>query len=98
MKSMVSIDFSKGVIKSEQVLARQIEGEMVILDLTSEAYFGLDEVGTAMWNEMIQADSIELAYQSLLEQYDVEPETLRVDMQTLLQQLIEKQLLEFRAP
>lgn len=98
MEGIVSLDFSKGVTKPEQVLARQIDGETVILDLASEAYFGLDEVGTAMWNEMIQADSIELAYQSLLEQYDVEPETLRVDMQTLLEQFIEKQLLEFRAP
>lgn len=97
MEGIALIDFSKGVTKPEQVLARQIEGEMVILDLASEAYFGLDEVGTAMWNEMIQADSIELAYQSLLEQYNVEPETLRADMQALLEQLIEKQLLEFRA-
>lgn len=93
---MTSIDFSNGVAIPEKVLVRQLDDEIVILDLASESYFGLDEVGTAMWNEMTNADSIEHAYQSLLEQYEVEPETLRADMQGLLQQLIEKQLLEVR--
>lgn len=91
---MTPIDFSHGVAIPDKVLVRQLDDEIIILDLASESYFGLDEVGTAMWNEMTNADSIEHAYQLLLEQYDVEPETLRADMQGLLHQLLEKRLLE----
>lgn len=90
------IDFSNGVSVPEQVLVRQLDDEIVILDLASESYFGLDEVGTAMWNELTSAGSIEQAYEALLALYDVEPDTLRGDMTALLQQLVEKKLLEIR--
>lgn len=90
------IDFSGQVIIPEQVLVRQLDDEMVILDLKSEKYFGLDEVGTAMWNELISAESIEHAFDVLLQQYDVTPEQLRADIQDLLQQLLDKQLLEIK--
>lgn len=91
------IDFANRVVVPEQVLVRQLDDEIVILDLASESYFGLDDVGTAMWNEVTNADSIEQAYNTLLEQYEVEPEVLRSDLQTLLQQLLDQQLLEIRA-
>ncbi len=97
MNNKIYVDFVNGVFVPEQVLVRQLDDEIVILDLASESYFGLDEVGAAIWNEMTSAESIEHAYQALLAQYDVEPDVLREDMQALLQQLIEKQLLEVRA-
>lgn len=91
------VDFSSTVVVPEQVLVRQLDDEIVILDLASETYFGLDEIGTEMWNQLIAAESVEHAYRSLLELYDVEPEVLRADMQDLLQQLIEKRLVELRS-
>jgi hypothetical protein len=88
------IDFASRVVVPEQVLVRQLDDEIVILDLESESYFGLDEIGTAMWNELTAANSIEQAYKTLLNQYDVEPEVLRSDVQNLVQQLVEQKLLE----
>jgi hypothetical protein len=88
------IDFASRVVVPEQVLVRQLDDEIVILDLESESYFGLDEMGTAMWNELTAANSIEQAYKTLLNQYDVEPEVLRSDVQNLVQQLVEQKLLE----
>lgn len=91
------IDFSGRISIPEQVLARQLGDELVILDLQSESYFGLDGIGTAMWNELTAANTIELAFESLLEQYDVEPQRLRHDLDALLQQLVERHLLELSA-
>lgn len=88
------LDFNNRVKVPEQVLARQLDDEMVILDLRSETYFGLDEVGTAMWNAVTSASSIEQGYEFLLGQYDVEPQELRDDLRTLLLQLVEQRLLE----
>jgi hypothetical protein len=90
------IDFASSVVVPEQVLVRQLDDEVVILDLASESYYGLDDVGTAMWNEVTSAVSIEQAYLTLLDQYNVDPETLRADLEALLQQLVEKQLVEVR--
>jgi hypothetical protein len=76
------------------VLAKVIDGETVLLDLKSECYFGLDEVATRMWQVMTSSDSIEAARATLLEEYDVEPERLREDMDGLLEELVKRGLVD----
>jgi len=91
---MEKIDFSSRVTVPEQVIAKRLDDEMVILHLTSETYFGLNGMATAMWQELTTANSVEEAYDSLLGQYEVEPDALRSDMVDLLQQLVKMQIVE----
>ena len=70
--------------------------ESVILSLKSERYFGLDEMGTQMWAVLTTAPSLQKAYDILLEEYEVEPEILRKDMEDLLQKLVEQGLVEIK--
>jgi putative heme degradation protein len=77
----------------EDVLIQNLGDESVLLSLESEQYFGLDSVGTAMWNALTTSDSVEAAYEKLLETYEVEPQQLRSDLERLLQQLVEHGLL-----
>ena len=90
----MSISFSSHISVPEDVLVRELEGESVILNLLSEEYFGLDDVGTTMWEALVSHQPVESAYQSLLMEYDVEPELLRKDLSTLLNELTERGLLE----
>lgn len=76
------------------VLMRELDGESVILNLASEHYYGLDEVGTRMWQLLATPKTIEVAYEILLTEYDVEPDRLRDDMQELIEQLVEHGLLQ----
>lgn len=76
------------------VLVRQIDGESVLLNLQSEQYFGLDEVGTRMWVALTSANSMQEAYEALLAEYDVDAEKLRQDLQGLVEKLVEKGLIE----
>jgi hypothetical protein len=77
---------------AEGVLMRTLGDEAVLLDLKSERYFGLDDVGTAMWQALIAADSIESAWAALSAAYAVDGETLRADLATLSDTLLERQL------
>lgn len=70
----------KKVTFSETVFAQDIDGEMVLLDMTSENYFGLDEVGTAIWHVMQERESLQEVFSKLLEEYDVEEEVLKKDL------------------
>jgi hypothetical protein len=70
----------KRVVACEDVLVRQLQGESVLLDLASESYFGLDEVGTRMWTVLTSAVSIEAALEILIAEYAVERDQLRVDL------------------
>ena len=89
----MSIPFESRVRVPEDVLLSELEGESVLLNLETETYFGLDEVGTRMWAAITGADSVQTAYDALQKEYEVDPEQLREDLRALLDKLLEKGLL-----
>lgn len=80
--------------KPDRVVARTLEGEAVLLDLESERYFGLDEVGTRMWSELAATGSVTAAFEVLRSEYDVDPAVLRRDLEELASRLVQAGLLE----
>ena len=76
------------------VMVRELEGESVLLNLDSESYFGLDDIGTRMWGALTDADSIETAYETLLAEFEVEPEQLRTDLCSFIDKLLEVGLID----
>jgi hypothetical protein len=72
---------------SKDVLAQELAGETVLLDLASESYFGLDEVGTRIW-QLLQAGQGEAEIiETLLDEYEVERQELENDVAELLEKL-----------
>lgn len=91
---MKPISFNDRVRIPEKVLISGLQGESVLLNLDSECYFGLDDVGTRMLTILNNSDSVQDAYESLLEEYEVDGEVLRHDLTAIIQQLAEKGLVE----
>ncbi len=81
------------VVAAEGVLVRQLENESVLLNLDSESYFGLDEIGTRMWGVLTDSPSVEAAVEKLVAEFDVEPGQLRADLSELIQKLEEAGLI-----
>ena len=79
---------------SKDVLFQEVSGETVLLDLASEQYFGLDEVGTRVWQLLNEGKSLVAMLEVLLEEYEVERERLEGDVRALLESLIEAGLVE----
>jgi len=89
------MDFSTSrVTVPEYVMARAVGGEMVILNLDSEQYYGLDAVGASMWTSLTTTSSIQEAYEALKAEYDVEADLLRHDLEALITDLARGGLLE----
>jgi len=78
---------------SEDVLFQEVGGETVLLDLESEQYFGLDAVGTRIWQLLGEGAGAETVVEILVAEYDVERETLAADVSSLLDQLAEAGLI-----
>ena len=78
----------------EHVMFRELDGEAVLLNLQNEMYYGLDETGTRMWQLLTTADSVQAAMDILLEEYDVNPETLEQDLVQMITELKSHGLLE----
>ena len=72
---------------SSEVLEQEVSGETVLLDLASESYFGLDSVGTRIWQLLQEQSELELVYESMLSEYDVEAEQLEADLVELIGKL-----------
>jgi hypothetical protein len=88
------VSFMDRVVVPSHVLVRFLDKESVLLNIETERYFGLDETGTRMWQLVTAAPKIEVAYQQLLEEYDVQPELLRENLTDLLARLVENGLLQ----
>jgi hypothetical protein len=80
---------------SPEVLFQEVSGEMVLLDLASENYFGLYEIGARIWGLLESGSSVGEAMDVLMEEYEVERETLEKDVAELLGKLMEAGLLRF---
>lgn len=78
----------------EAVLFREVGGEAVLLHTDSGKYFGLDPVGTRMWQVLAEEGDIEPACQRLLGEFEVEEERLRRDLVSLIDDLKTHRLLE----
>jgi len=76
------------------MLVQVMEGELVLLNVITENYYGLDEVGTRLWAVISESTSIAEAIDTLLEEYEVERATLESDVNDLLIELLEKKLIE----
>jgi len=66
----------------------------VLLNLKSETYFGLDEVGTRMWSVLTSSPSIRAAVDLLEAEYDAETGELQADVKALVERLREEGLVE----
>jgi len=88
------VPFSSRAVVPDTVLFRELDGESVLLNLKTESYLGLDSIGTRMWTVLTTQPSIQAAYEALLGEYEVAPDVLRKDVETLLGQMIERGLVE----
>jgi len=81
------LNLNQTIILSPEVISQEVSGETVLLDLESENYFGLDEVGTRIWQLIKETNDLQAIYQPLLAEYDVSEERLQQDLDTLLAEI-----------
>lgn len=89
----MAISFSDRVTIPDGVLISNLQEQSVILNLDSERYFGLDDVGTRFLSVLNTSDSIEAAYEVLRVEYDVDADALRQDLLDLVEDLVKQGIL-----
>lgn len=85
------------VTPADEVLHQELAGETVLLHLKTEHYFGLDPVGTRIWQVLGETGSAEAVVARLLTEYDVDESRLRADVERLLGELIAGHLVKVEA-
>jgi hypothetical protein len=72
---------------STEVLSQEVSGEMVLLDLKSEEYLGLNEVGARIWQLLQDGKDLKEISDILIDEYDVSKEELDGDINRLVVEL-----------
>ncbi len=76
------------------VHVRLVHDEAVLLDTRSDAYFALNPSGAVVWSVLAEGRSEESAAEDLVAQFAVTPETARVDVAAVIDELVARGLLE----
>jgi hypothetical protein len=89
--------FAARVEPGPDVMFRTVGDESVLLHLKSEAYLGLDAIGTRMWTLLTASESIQSAFDALLHEYEVDSQQLRRDLEDFVHKLVEHDLVRVHA-
>ena len=71
----------------DEVVFRELGGEAVLLNLKTGAYFGLDAVGTRVWQLLVEHSSVAQVMEAMLDEYDIDRERLERDLLELCGEL-----------
>jgi hypothetical protein len=86
------ITLKSAVAISEDAVFKELDGEAVILNLESGTYFGLNAVGTRVWNLLQERRSLDDVFQALSQEFEVDPKVLERDLVELIGQMLAKGL------
>jgi hypothetical protein len=75
------------VTRPAEVLMQEIEGESVLVNLDKDQYYGLDNVGTRLYQLLTNSPSVGVALDLALAEYAVDAATLERDVLDLLERL-----------
>jgi hypothetical protein len=82
---------------SPDVMARVLDGEAVLLDLASGEYFGLNAVGTRIWELFASGMSYGEVRATILREFDAPQQVLEEDLAELTARLLERKLVHLAA-
>jgi hypothetical protein len=78
----------------EGILFKELAGDTVLLNLNTGVYFGLDSIGTRIWQLVQAGRSLSQILATLLDEFDVEPARCESDLSQLVTSLCEHGLLQ----
>lgn len=81
---------------NESVVSAELDNEMVLLNVETGIYFGLDQIGTQIWSMLVAGEDEASIIDRLLNDYDVEPDQLLTDLKEFVHLLETKGLLVSR--
>ena len=73
--------------RSSSTMARSVDDELVILDVPSGRFFGLNDVGSVIWDRLERDATHEQLVDAVVAVYDVDRETASADVASLVDQL-----------
>jgi hypothetical protein len=79
--------------RNPEMVFSNMDDEIVLMSVENSEYYGLDPVGSRIWELLVNSKKFSELITVLLEEYDVSPEECRRDMTAFLIDLAEKKII-----
>jgi hypothetical protein len=74
-------------MRSENALGELVDGELVLLNIESGEYFGLNRTGSRVWELLGEVPDLDRVHEELALRYRVDRQLLREDLNDLVAEL-----------
>ena len=78
------VDMTSVVVRSQEILASDIDGEIVMMSIREGTYSGLDATGSEIWDLLENPRPVSEICEILMERYNVERERCQEDVLAFL--------------
>lgn len=82
------------VRRSENSLFTELDDALVLMSIDKGNYYSLDTIGADVWQRLDGKTPVAALCAALCAEYDADAETIRRDVLTLLERLVEEGLVE----
>jgi hypothetical protein len=86
------------IVVAPQVRSRVLDGEAVLLHLRTGTYFGANEVGSRIWQLVVEGSTRAGLIERIAQEFDVDRDTLERDVDLFLEELLRAGLIAPSSP
>ena len=92
------VNLNASYVPSEDVVAREVQGEFIIIPITSQAQseedaiFSANESGKAIWDKLAQKKSLKTIIEELSSEFNAPPSEIKEDVLGFLGELLKRKM------
>jgi len=91
---MSELTLDSVVQRNPEMVAAEMDGEMVMMSIEDSAYYGLNAVGSDLWEAMEKPVSVTTLCDQVTENFEVDLATCQSDVMELLTDLRDRNLVQ----
>lgn len=94
MPQTTVIQLTSTVVQAPDLVGTSIEGQTALMSINSGAYYGMDPVGSRIWELLAQPRTVAAVVEQLLAEFAVDRPTCEAHVRAFLQKLADARLLQ----
>ena len=89
----MTISMQSKVTRSSNPIAEPVDDELVMADIDAGKYYGLNDIGTAIWRNLEKPTTVEDLCKQLCDEYEVSAEQCLAEVMAFLEDLASRSLI-----
>jgi hypothetical protein len=98
MNTGTTIHLNTIITQAAGLVSSQVDGEIVMMSVDNEQYYGLDAVGSRIWELIAQPTSVSSVCETLLSEFQVDGDTCHRDVLNFVERLYAEKIIRIVAP